>query len=184
MQSQTPARLVTKRLILRQWQDSDLVPFAALNADPAVMEFFPHCLTREDSDAMALKIRTLIAEQGWGFWAAEIRDTGAFAGFVGLHRPSADLPFSPCVEIGWRLARDHWGQGLATEGAKAALTFAFDRLSLPEVVSFTFKDNHRSRAVMERLGFQNSGEDFNHPALPDGHPLRPHVLYRLQKPSP
>lgn len=168
----------TDRLRLRQWKASDRDPFAVLNADPRVMEFFPSLFTRTESDAMADRCESLIQERGWGFWAVESKDLGEFIGFVGLHTPSALLPFSPCVEIGWRLAFEHWGKGLASEAAKGALRVAFQSLGLEEIVSFTAVGNRRSRAVIERLGMRESGT-FDHPQVPEGSPLRLHSLYRL-----
>jgi RimJ/RimL family protein N-acetyltransferase len=144
----------TERLYLRPWRPEDWAPFAALNADPRVMQFYPRPLTREESDAMANRIHTLIQQRGWGFWAVEVLGKAPFIGFVGLHIPAADLPFSPCVEIGWRLAADHWGKGYATEAAKEALRVGFERLKLQEIVSFTSTVNRRSIAVMERLGMK------------------------------
>lgn len=168
----------TDRLRLRQWNADDREPFAALNADPNVMEFFPSLLTRAESDALADRCESLIQERGWGFWAAELKESGEFIGFIGLHTPSPLLPFSPCVEIGWRIACKHWGKGLASEAARGALQVAFRSLSLEEVVSFTALNNRRSRAVMERLGMSESGT-FDHPQVPEDSPLRLHVLYRL-----
>lgn len=173
--------LNTAYLQLRQWCASDREPFAALNADAAVMEFFPATLTRQQSDALANKIEELIARRGWGFWAVELTGLAPFIGFVGLHVPEHPLPFSPCVEIGWRLAPNYWGKGYACEAATAALQFAFERLGLDEVVSFTAALNLRSQAVMKRLGMQCDGALFQHPGVPPGHPLRTHVLYRAQK---
>lgn len=173
--------LETPRLRLRQWRDEDFAPFAALNADPQVMAHFPAPLERAQSDALAARCRELIDAQGWGFWATEIKATGEFIGFVGLHRPTAELPFSPCVEIGWRLARRFWQQGYASEAARAALHFAFDDLTLDEVVAFTALGNLRSQAVMTRLGMQRAATTFEHPAVPAGHPLREHCLYRLTR---
>jgi len=170
----------TERLRLRQWQPSDLEPFARLNADPRVMEFFPALLDRQASDALAGRIEARIAERGWGFWAAQLRATGAFIGFIGLQPPAEGLP--PQVEIGWRLAHDHWGKGLASEGARAALRFGFENLGLGEIVSFTAPGNRRSRAVMERLGMQeDKAGAFDHPRVPLGSPLRAHCLYRLRR---
>jgi RimJ/RimL family protein N-acetyltransferase len=174
--------LNTSRLRLRQWRESDLAPFAALNADPRVMEFMPGCLTRAESDALARRSETEIASRGFGFWATELRASGGFIGFVGLHAASFEGHFTPCVEIGWRLGQRSWGQGFATEAARECLRFAFEELRLEEVVSFTVPLNRRSRAVMERLGMRRAaGDDFEHPRIPVGHPLRPHVLYRLQR---
>jgi RimJ/RimL family protein N-acetyltransferase len=172
----------TPRLLLRRWCDSDLPAFAALNDDPRVMEFMPKRLSREESDAMAARIRLLMTIQGFGFWAIEVPGIADFIGFVGLHRPSFEAPFTPCVEIGWRLARAHWGKGYATEAAWAALAHGFTALGVSEIVSFTVPANRRSRAVMERLGMtRDPAEDFDHPALTSGDPLRHHVLYRLTR---
>lgn len=177
----SPHTLDTPRLRLRSWRADDRAPFAALNADPKVMEFFPAPLSRAASDAMVDACNTLIAERGWGFWAADIKASGQFIGFVGLNVPTTELPFSPCVEIGWRLVANAWGQGFATEAATAALAFAFETLELPEVVSFTALSNLRSQAVMERLGMQRAAQTFEHPKLAIGHALREHCLYRLSR---
>ncbi len=172
----------TERLRLRQWRSSDFEPFARLNADERVMEFYPAALERAASDAMAERIRSRIAGQGWGLWAAELRATGEFIGYIGLQVPPATLPFSPCVEIGWRLAHAFWGRGLATEGAKGALRVGFGHLGLDEIVSFTALINRRSRAVMERLGMrEDKAAAFEHPSVPEGSPLREHCLYRLSR---
>lgn len=168
----------TERLRLRQWTVADRAPFAALNADPEVMKYFPALLTRQQSDAVADRCQSLIAQRGWGFWAAESKATHEFIGFVGLHIPSVELPCSPCVEIGWRLALPYWGKGLATEGATAALRVGFQTLGLTEIVSYTAQHNQRSRAVMQRLGMLESG-DFAHPQVPEVSGLRQHCLYRL-----
>ncbi|SCK45858.1 Protein N-acetyltransferase, RimJ/RimL family [Variovorax sp. HW608] len=172
----------TERLRLRQWRDSDREAFAALNADPRVMEFFAAPLTRAESDALVDRIAAGIDERGWGLWAVQERESGAFVGFVGLSVPRPDLPCSPCVEVGWRLARAHWGKGYAQEAARGALHVGFERLGLPELVSFTAVPNLRSEAVMQRLRMTADGV-FEHPALPEGHPLRPHKLYRLGRAS-
>jgi RimJ/RimL family protein N-acetyltransferase len=171
----------TERLRLRQWLPADREPFAALNADPKVMEFFPATLDRAASDAMADRGESLIAEQGWGFWATEIKKNAQFIGFVGLHITAPELPFSPCVEIGWRLAFQYWGKGFATEAAQGSLQIGFDLLDLPEIVSFTTVGNIRSRAVMRRLGMREDVDTFEHPKIPTGHPLRLHCLYRLPR---
>lgn len=170
--------LETERLLLRQWKDSDYPAFARMSADAETMRYFPSVLTDAQSRDIADRCRELIDQRGWGFWAVEVKASNDFAGFIGLHVPSAELPFSPCVEIGWRLARDFWGQGLATEGAQAALDFAFHELSLAEVVAFTTLSNTRSQRVMQRLGMVRSEKTFEHPGLPEGHELRQHVLYR------
>lgn len=171
----------TSRLLLRQWRDTDYQPFAALNADPRVMEFFPEPLSKTQSDRMADRIRGLIEQKGWGFWAVEATGVAPFIGFVGLHEPSAELSCSPCVEVGWRLATPYWGKGYASEAAAAALRVGFEQLGLSEIVSFTAVLNQRSQAVMQRLGMQHWGEFFDHPAIPEGHPLQRHILYRLQQ---
>lgn len=160
----------TPRMILRPWRDADRGPFARLNADPRVMEFFPACLTRDESDALFDRIQSSLL-------AAELRDTAEFIGFIGLSVPTFEAHFTPCVEIGWRLAAEHWGRGLATEGARAVL----ERAAGP-VVSFTTAGNYRSRRVMEKIGLtRDPRDDFDHPRLPEGHPLRRHVLYRSGK---
>lgn len=171
----------TPRLRLRQWVAADREPFAALNADPAVMAFFPAPLAREASDASVDRWQAQLGERGWSNWAVELRATQAFIGCVGLTVPRRVLPFSPCVEIGWRLARAHWGQGFATEAACAVLDIGFTRLALPEIVSFTSVDNLRSRAVMERIGLHDAHQDFEHPGVAQGSSLRRHCLYRLSR---
>lgn len=175
----------TKRLILRQWQKSDLEPFAKLNADPRVREYFPGTLSRGESDASVKLISNHIEKCHWGFWAASLLETGEFIGMIGLEDVSFSAPFNqltPAVEIGWRLAFNHWGKGYATEGALASLQYAFESLKLNEVVSFTTLKNMRSRQVMERIGMHHDPKnDFDHPKLPEKHPLRRHVLYRINK---
>jgi RimJ/RimL family protein N-acetyltransferase len=174
----TPA-IQTARLLLRSWRDEDLAPFATMNADPVVMEFFPKTLDRAESDAMVTRIREHFAARGFGLWAVEVPDVSEFIGFVGLAVPRFEAHFTPCVEIGWRLAREHWGHGYASEAARSVLAFGFDHLALDEIVSFTAAVNLRSRAVMERIGMTRcTADDFDHVALPEGHPLRRHVLYR------
>ncbi|MCU1719008.1 GNAT family N-acetyltransferase [Pseudomonas sp. 5P_3.1_Bac2] len=175
----TAQAILTPRLRLRQWQDSDYAPFAALNADPEVMRYFPAPLSQAQSDAIANRCHELIAARGWGFWALEALSSGAFIGFLGLHIPDADLPCSPCVEIGWRLAQPYWGQGLAHEAAQAALAYGFNQLQLAQIVAFTSVHNLRSQALMQRLNMQREAANFEHPAVPVGHWLREHCLYRL-----
>ncbi len=178
-----PASLRTARLLLRDWREADLDPFAAMNADPEVMEFFPRPLERAESEAAVARIREHLASQGFGLWAVEVPGVAGFIGFVGLAIPRFEAPFTPCVEIGWRLARAYWGRGYATEAALAALDHGFRERGLDEIVSFTAVENRRSRAVMERIGMTRSpDDDFDHPALPEGHPLRRHVLYRVRRP--
>lgn len=170
----------TERLELRSWDHSDREPFAKLNADPEVMELFPAPLSRKESDDLVDRIEAEWSRRGFGLWALEVRSTGQFIGFTGLAAPTFDAAFTPAVEVGWRLSRDAWGRGYATEAANVALTFAFQDIRLSEVVSFTSEANQRSRAVMRRLGMTHDPtDDFDHPALPVGHPLRRHVLYRM-----
>ena len=171
----------TERLRLLAWEERHVAPFAAMNADPQVMRYFLAPQTSEQSRASVEIWKTQFAEQGWSNWAVELKATGQFIGFIGLSIPRRQLPFSPCVEIGWRLGREFWAKGLATEGARACLGVAFERLELHEVVSFTSLLNGPSRAVMERIGMRNTGLDFDHPALPEGHELRPHCLYRITR---
>ncbi len=172
----------THRLVLRRWTSADLEPFAALNADPRVMQFFPATLSCAETELMIAAIEKRFAQHGFGLWATELKKTKSFIGFVGLSVPTYPLPFSPCVEIGWRLAFDHWGKGYAQEGASAVLTFGFETIHLLEIVSFTAVDNLRSRHVMERIGMtHDERDDFDHPNLPEKHPLRRHVLYRKAK---
>ena len=170
--------LDTERLLLRHWKNADMAPFAAMNGDAEVMEFFPSVLDLQTSDELAQRMQEQLSEHGWGTWACEVKAESRFIGFVGLH-PNDDTPRGDTVEIGWRLSRDAWGFGYATEAARAALNFAFSELSLPSVVSFTTVKNMRSRAVMERLGFRNTGENFDHPRVPKESPLLEHVLYEL-----
>lgn len=174
--------LETPRLRLRRWRDDDRAAFSSLNADPVVMEHFPAPLSRAESDALVDRIEAGLDEREWGLWAAEIRDSGAFIGFIGLNPATFDAPFTPAVEVGWRLARAHWGRGYAIEGARAAVEFGFVDLELDEIVSFTTHGNTRSRRVMERLGMRRDpADDFDNPNIPPGHPMRPHVLYRLDR---
>lgn len=170
----------TPRLLLRQWQDSDYQPFARLNADVDVMAHFPTTLDEDASNQMANKCRQLINDNGWGFWAVELKENRAFIGFVGLHRPTITLPFSPCVEVGWRLAKAYWGKGLAMEAAREALVFGFMALGLDEIVSFTATSNKPSEAVMKRLHMDYKGL-FEHPSLAKESPLLEHHLYGLTK---
>jgi RimJ/RimL family protein N-acetyltransferase len=176
-----PIVIRTARLALRQWRDSDRAPFARINADPRVMEFFPKTLDRQQSDAMVDRIYGGLAKRGWGLWATELSGTQEFIGFVGLNPTLMDLPFCPCVEIGWRLAADHWGKGYATEAARAALDIGFGTLGLDEIVSFTAQSNQRSQAVMQKLGMRRDDYEFDHPNIAQGHALRRHCLYRLSR---
>jgi RimJ/RimL family protein N-acetyltransferase len=175
----TPIELETPRLRLRQWREEDREPFAALNADPRVMEHFPALIPRERSDATVDGCMAAFATRGWGNWAVERVDTGEFIGFTGLSIPQRQFHFSPCVEVGWRLAHAHWGHGFASEAAGAALAVGFERLGLDEIVSMTACTNIRSQAVMRRIGLVDTGEVFEHPGVPEGHPVRPHMLFKL-----
>lgn len=176
------AELRTERLLLRQWRNDDLEPFAALNADPETMRFFPEPPSRAASDALAEHARRQIEDEGWGLWAVEVVGGASFIGFVGLSRPSFEEHFTPTVEVGWRLAREHWGRGYATEAGRAAVAYGFEEVGLEEIVSFTSELNEPSWRVMERLGMSHDpADDFEHPRVPVGHPLRPHVLYRLSR---
>jgi ribosomal-protein-alanine N-acetyltransferase len=172
--------LRTDRLVLRRWRQGDREPFAALNVDPEVMEHFPAALTPDQSDALIEWIEAGFERHGFGLWAVELAETGQFIGFTGLSVPRFEAHFTPAVEIGWRLARSSWGWGYASEAARRALAFAFDDLGLAEVVSFAGAANLRSQAVMERIGMtRDTADDFDHPLLEEGHPLRRHVLWRM-----
>lgn len=174
--------LLTERLRLRDWIDADLEPFAAMNADPVVMEFLPKPLTREESDDLVERIRAHIETNDFGLWATEELASGEFMGFVGLAVPTFEAPFMPCVEVGWRLARAYWGKGYATEAARAALRFGFEEVGLDEILSFTVPMNERSQSVMQKLGMTNDpADDFEHPRMPVGDRLRDHILYRLPR---
>jgi ribosomal-protein-alanine N-acetyltransferase len=169
-------------VVLREWLPGDLEPFAALNADPRVMRYYPSLLTPAESDAFVLeRVVPHFAEHGFGLWAVEVAGVTPFIGYVGLAVPTFETDFTPCVEIGWRLAFPYWRWGYATEAARAAVAFGFAEAGLEEIVSFTVPQNRRSVAVMSRLGMSYAGE-FDHPRLPPGHALRRHVLYRLARP--
>lgn len=168
---------MSNAVLLRQLRDDDFESFAEMNADPEVMMFFPKQLARAESAEYFSRLRACFDAQGWGLWALEV--SGAFAGITGLAYPSFSAHFTPCVEIGWRLRREYWGRGIAYAAAIAAQAYAFERLNLSELVSFTSATNTRSRRLMERLGFiRNEKDDFFHPLLEPDSPLRPHVLYR------
>jgi 3-dehydroquinate dehydratase/shikimate dehydrogenase len=178
------ATLKTERLILRPWALSDLEPFAKLNADPRVMEYFPATLSKAESDQLAERIQAKMDQRGWGIWAVSLSGTSEFIGFIGLNDvdpASFPAPFAPAVEVGWRIAFEYWGKGYGAEGAKAALAYGFETLKLGEIVSFAAVQNVRSRRLMERIGMHSDpSDDFDHPKLPAGHPLRRQVLYRLK----
>jgi 3-dehydroquinate dehydratase / shikimate dehydrogenase len=170
----------TTRLFLRPWEETDLIPFAELNADPRVMEYFPSTLSKEESDQLAHKIQSKFEQKGWGLWAVAAPGVADFIGFIGLNEVPFKAHFTPAIEIGWRIAFNHWDKGYATEGAQAVLQYGFETLKLKEIVSFTVAQNFRSRRIMEKIGMKhNPVDDFDHPKLPEGHPLRRHVLYRI-----
>ena len=172
----------TERLLLRRWRDSDRAPFQKINADPRVMEFMPGLLSTQQSDDLVTRIQQHFDRHGYCVYAAELIAEQRFIGFIGLNIPSYDAPFMPAVEIGWRLAFDCWGRGLATEGARAVVHLAFETLGLTSLVSFTVPQNQRSRRVMEKIGMvHDPASDFDHPSLPEGHPLRRHLLYRIHR---
>jgi RimJ/RimL family protein N-acetyltransferase len=175
--------LTTERLVMRAWRKEDRVPFAALNADPVVMEFMAQPLTRAESDAFADRIAAHFREHGFGLWALEVPGVAPFVGFTGLAVPRFEAEFTPCVEVGWRIAHEHWGRGYAPEAAREALRHGFEVARLDEIVSFTTVHNERSMRVMEKIGMsRDPAEDFDHPSLPEGHPQRRHVLYRIGRP--
>ncbi|WP_020395009.1 GNAT family N-acetyltransferase [Thiolinea disciformis] len=171
----------TQRLILRPWQTRDHLAFAELNADPEVMRFFPKTLSSQESASLLEYIDNHLTSHGWGIWAVELKQTQSFIGCVGLHKTSATLPFPPSIEILWRLAKDYWGFGYATEAARAVMSVGFDSLSLAEIIAFTALVNKPSQAVMERLAMQRDENTFEHPSLVEGHPLRSHCLYRMAR---
>ena len=174
--------LRTERLVLRHWRDADREPFARLNADPVVMEHLPGTLNRAKSDDFVDRIEAELEERGYGLWAVEVPGVAPFIGFIGLNPATFDAHFTPALEVGWRLDHPYWGHGYASEGARAVLRFAFEELAIDEIVSFTSVANERSRRVMERIGLRRDpSDDFEHPNLPEGHPVRPHVLYRIDR---
>ena len=178
-----PRELRTERLRLRRWLPADGAPFAVMNADQRVTRYLPAQLSREESDRFIARIEAHFDRHGFGLWAVEVPDVAPFAGFIGLSIPTFDAHFMPSVEIGWRLAAEHWGHGYATEGARAVLSFGFETIKLHEIVSFTVPANLRSRRVMERIGMtHNPADDFDYLTLPEGHPLRRQVLYRIGPP--
>jgi RimJ/RimL family protein N-acetyltransferase len=174
--------LKTERLILREWNGEDREPFARMNADPSVMEYLGETMSRAQSDEVADQIEAHFRAHGFGLCAVELAESGEFIGFIGLAVPTFEAAFTPCVEIGWRLAAEYWGAGLATEGAREIVRYAFEELALRELVSLTAIRNERSRRVMAKLGMtHDAAENFDHPRLPVGDPLRRHVLYRLTR---
>ncbi|MFO6422096.1 GNAT family N-acetyltransferase [Motilimonas sp. KMU-193] len=173
--------LPTARLLLRQWQAADYEPFAQMSADPQVMRYFPECLSQAQSNALADKAKGLIEQNGWGFWALELKQSGEFIGFVGLHQQTEGIPNTPFIEVGWRIARAHWRQGYASEAARAAIRFAFEQLGQSRIYAFTALSNQPSQQVMQKLGMVNTGQDFLHPKLTPDHPLAPHCLFAIDK---
>jgi RimJ/RimL family protein N-acetyltransferase len=174
--------LRTERLLLRRWLPGDLEPYAALNADPAVREYFTNMMTRRECEVEIATFEDRFEQRGYGLWAVEVPGIAPCIGFIGLNLATFDAPFTPAVGVGWRLAREHWGHGYAGEGARAALRFGFDTVGLDEIVSFTAPGNVRSWSVMERIGMtRDPADDFEHPSVEVGHPLRPHVLYRVSR---
>jgi ribosomal-protein-alanine N-acetyltransferase len=173
--------ITTEKLRLRDWKDSEYLPFFKMNSNPEVMDYFPALLSQEESNELACEIQRRINENGWGLWAVEEKESEKFVGFVGLNQPTTDLPFNPYIEVGWRLAKEFWERGYATEAGKRALEYAFDILLFKEVVVFTSVTNHRSQAVMQRLGMNNSHRNFNHPDVPAHHPLYEHFLYKISR---
>lgn len=172
----------TERLLLRPFRDEDIDAFAAMNRDPRVMEFFPGLASREETKALIGRIRASVVERGVGMWAVEVPERASFIGFVGLHQATFDAPFTPCVEVGWRLAAEHWGHGYATEAARASLEYGFGTFGLTEILSWTVPDNLPSRRVMEKIGMTRDVDgDFDHPRVPAGHRFERHVLYRISK---
>ena len=177
-----PSELSTDRLRLHRWTDTDRAAFAALNADPVVMEHFPSMLTIEQSNSFVDRAEALFEERGFGLWAVEVIETATFAGCVGLWRATFEAHFTPAVEIGWRFAKEFWGKGYATEAARAVLADGFERVGLDEIVSFAATVNERSWRVMERIGMTHDpADDFDHPTLEPGHCLERHVLYRISR---
>jgi RimJ/RimL family protein N-acetyltransferase len=184
MSQDHPMSLQTERLLLRRWRPEDRAPFAAMNADPEVMEHFAARLTPAESDAFVDRIEAGFAEHGFGLWALEVRDTGEFIGFAGLSVPSFPAHFTPAVEVGWRLARPAWGHGYASEAARRALTEGFTTYGLAEVVSFPTVANVRSQAVMRRIGMTHDpADDFGHPRIAPDQPTHRHVLWRIKAPA-
>lgn len=175
-----PVELRTPRVLLRQWKDSDTDAWSAMNADPEVRRYFPSLLSRTEAKGEADRIRASITQRGWGMWALEVPGVHPFAGFVGLNLPGYEALWMPAVEIGWRLAPAAWHRGYATEGAAAALHFAFTQLELPQVVAMSAPANGPSHQVMERIGMlRDADADFDHPRVPDGSPLKRHILHRI-----
>lgn len=176
-----PFIIETPRLILRPWRERDRDAFAAMNADPRVMHYFVKTLSQEESDAFFELVSSLIVQRGWGFWAVEVKGEPSLAGMVGLHQQTADFTYPSCIEIGWRFVPSQWGKGYAAEAARAALMVGFTCLEMEEIVAFTTVSHIQSQKVMRFIGMKNKGDIFQHPRVPEGHPWRTHVLYRLSR---
>lgn len=172
----------SEQLLFRTWSKSDLSAFAVINCDPEVMRYFPAPLTTDETALMINRLQEHQQEHGFCFWAVDLIESNHLIGMIGLSRPKMETWFTPCVEIGWRLHPAFWGKGLATEGALACLHYGWEVLGLEEIVSFTAGINFPSQRVMEKIGMRRDGV-FDHPSLPDGHELQPHVLYRISRPS-
>ncbi|WP_249199206.1 GNAT family N-acetyltransferase [Photobacterium sp. GJ3] len=175
------ALLETERLLIRPWENKDAAPLAKMGANPQVMRYFPSVLSQEESEALRHRAQSLIEENGWGFWAVELKTTGQFIGFVGLHAQDLAIPNTPFVEIGWRLDAEHWGKGYAPEAAQRALQYAFESLDAPDVYAFTTVTNLPSQRVMQKLGMTDCEQNFLHPKLPADHVLAEHCLYRITR---
>ncbi len=175
----TKTHLETERLVLREWQDEDRKPFAQMNGDPMVMEYMPRRLDEDASDKLVSRFEDHFKKHGYGLYAAALKETNEFMGFVGLNNVALDVPFKPAVEIAWRLSYEFWGHGYASEAAQGVLDHGLKALEIPEIVAFTVYDNTRSIHVMEKIGLVHDAEgNFQYPRLPEGHPLAQHVLYR------
>lgn len=173
--------IATERLILRPWKETDLEPFAKMNADPKVMEFFPSTFSKEQSNSIARRYIEKMEDKGWGIWAVTAKDVSDFIGMIGLNQIEFSAPFTPAVEVAWRLDSNYWGFGYAPEGATACLEFGFNTLKLEEIVAFTYVNNFRSQKVMEKIGMHHDPEgDFDHPRIEESSPVRKQVLYRLK----
>ena len=171
----------SERLLFRHWRVSDRDAFYELNSHPDVMRFFPSILSREESEAYIDAIIDRLEKNGFGFWAVALKDTNEFIGFIGLNSPNIGLKIEPCIEIGWRLKKEFWGRGFATEGAKRVLRYAFDECQFEKVYSFTTIRNRNSENVMTKIGMKNTNKNFFHPKIPKEHPLCEHVLYVLTR---
>ncbi|WP_105616317.1 GNAT family N-acetyltransferase [Vallitalea okinawensis] len=170
----------SERLGFRQWDEKDKEPFYMMNSNNEVMRFFPNTLLREESNKFVDKIMKHFEEKGYGLWAVEVKKTNEFIGFIGFKEATFEAAFTPCIEIGWRLDNKHWNRGYATEGARACLKYAFNQLKLNDIYSFTAQINHPSINVMSKIGLREVGT-FNHPKVAEDSPLRPHVLYKIDR---